>query len=453
MSSHSRLRPHPFKFFLWLALIGGCSDSKTKPDPRSDDVADDADPSEPVCEAEPQSKCVYASPDGTGPGTFDAPGSIETLVPTLSKGDFLYLLGGTYTDHYRVANVDALLNLEKAVELAEPAPTVDAPITISGHPGHTAILHGDRQSSCVHVDRVSNFVFRSLHIENCLNKAVRIGYDLPGSNITLRDIEVSQTEYVDDSGFVYVHSYENVLIEDSHFHDYIPREGSDQIGYYLKFYRTKDVTVRNNLFDGEGSGIYFKHGETTDGSGGYTKFHNNTFRVSGDAIGLNQNRAEITNNLFIDSPGLKVHNEDGTSPPFTYGVTVANNTFVNSSLNLRAGSNDGSYMGAFGLGAKDANVHHNVFYNSLFDIWRYGSDEQYDEGVNLTANNNCYFRDDGPMRIRYFSSESSGAKGEEYELEGWKADGWGAGSIEAEPTFAEDYSQPTTSACAGMGVE
>lgn len=410
-----------------------------------------------ACEAGADSTCYYTAPGATGKGEFDDPGSIETLIPKLSRGDYLYLLNGVYTDYYQVRNADVIINLEKYVNFSDPQPTPDQPVTIKGYPGHIATIRGDLTRGCVHVDGISNLVLEDLKIEKCFNKGVRIGSDIPEENITLRNIEFSNMEYFDDSGFLYVHSYNNVIIERCQFHDYIPKAGTDQVGAYVKFYRATDITVRHNEFYGHGAGIYYKHGETTPGSGGYTKIHDNYFHDlvgSGNLGGIdtNQNRTEIYNNRFINTGGIRVHREDGTSPPFTNNVEISYNTFVGGSVYLANGSDNGSYMGAYGLGAKNTNIHHNIFFDTQFRVWPYGSDTDFNKGVDLSSDHNCFYNSDEEFTVNYFGASGSwGDLGQLYTLPEWQDLSFGSNSIEAPALLNNRGIQQAGSPCLGIG--
>ena len=64
-----------------------------------------------LCEAEGNSRCWYTTPDGTGNGSIDNPGRLETLIPQLAAGDFLYLLDGVYSHYYQNNGTDYIINI------------------------------------------------------------------------------------------------------------------------------------------------------------------------------------------------------------------------------------------------------------------------------------------------------------------------------------------------------
>ncbi len=389
-----------------------------------------------VCEAENGSKCLYVTPMGTGDGQLATPGRLSQILPLLSQGDFLYLRGGEYTQTHFIDDHDVVLNLEKYFNFANPQPTADGPITIKGYPGETAVIKGDFSKTCVFIERHSHLIFENLTIRDCFNGGVSLVANGDSQNVTFRNMHIHNIQYNDNSGFISVLGYKSVVIEDSIFHDYLPKPVTDQVGFYLKFFRARDVIVRNNEFYGAGGGIYYKHGEASIGAGGFTQIHDNHFHnLSRTAIQLNQNRVEIMDNLIVGS-GISVHHEDGTQALFTTGTVIAYNTIVDGGIVLNAGSNNGSYNGLFGLGAKQTSIHHNVLYNSDYSIWRYGSDEQYNDGIGLSAYKNCFYQNSGQQVFDFFSSDSRGALGDNYTLAEFQNEvGQDLNSLETAPQF------------------
>ncbi|MAZ65512.1 MAG: hypothetical protein CMF25_00170 [Kangiellaceae bacterium] len=405
-----------------------------------------------LCEAEGNSRCWYTTPDGTGNGSIDNPGRLETLIPQLAAGDFLYLLDGVYSHYYQNNGTDYIININKYTNFSDPQPTTLQPITIKAYTPRGAIIRGDLARGCILVDGVSHVIFDGLVVEDCFNKGMRIGWDVPEQDIRLTNMEFRNIEYFDDSGFLYIHSYDNVVIEDSEFHDYIPKASTGQLGSYIKFYQATDVTVRRNHFYGQGSGIYYKHGEASTGAGGYTRIYDKRFEaLAGHGVSLNQNRSEVYNNLFIDNQGVLVHQEDGTRPPFTHDVHIHHNSFIRSQIYLRSGSNDGSYFDAVGLGAKNTTVNNNLLWDSRYRIWPYGSDIQYGEGVSLVSDSNCYTDTTDSMLFDFFSATNFGAQGGLYNLTEWQAQGYDVQSLEKVVALDSNYQALATDACAHTG--
>lgn len=404
-----------------------------------------------ICEAQEGSSCYYASPNGSGSGTFEDPGSIRSTTSQLSAGDIVYLRGGEYTSTYRMDDFDVVLNLDKGFNFRSPAPTSDSPATIKGYPGERAIIRGDFSRVCVVIDGPSHLVVSDLTITDCYNAGILIGVNLTREDIQISNVEVSNIQYQDNSSFIQVSGYSNVVIKDSTFHDYIPRTSDNFVGSYLKFFQATDVVVENNLFYGNGGGIYYKHGERATGRGGYTRIVNNTFRdLTRHSVYTNQNRTEIVGNLMV-SAEIIVHQEDGTRlAPFTKNVVIAYNTLVGSGVSLNEGCESGCIDGLSDLGASDATVNNNIFLDSSYRIWNYGSNSQYNKGINLTSHSNC-FDPTGTQQIRYFSSSNFGSLGDTYDLAGWQAQGWGQNSIEVDAALDGNYVPASNSPCAQMG--
>jgi len=442
----------------FIALLTSCdipnlgnagNESDSTPQPQ--DLEPETNERVEVCNAKTDATCYYVSPDASGAGTYTDPGSLHEVLPKLSKGDYVYLFEGVYTQYQTDYNPNYIISINKYFSFTEPLPTKDQPVTISGYPDETVIIRGDKEQACIFVDGSSHIVFQNLIVEDCFNEGMRLGWDVPGTGITLANMEFRNIEYFDNSGFLYVQGYDDVEIKNSYFHDYVPK-ANNQVGSYLKFYLASNISIHDSLFDGDGGGIYYKHGESTTTAGGFTKIYNNEFiNLSKHGIYTNQNRTEIFNNLFHNSDGVLVHQEDGTRPPFTQNVEVRNNTFVNSQLVLNRGSNDGSYMGATGLGAKYATVTSNAFKDSQYRIWVYGSNQQYDEGIDLQSDSNCFIGVENSNVIRYFSADSFGDKGQEYFLDGWKAFGYDNSSEEVNLALNTNQELESTVSCIDSG--
>ncbi|MDA8019354.1 MAG: right-handed parallel beta-helix repeat-containing protein [Thermoanaerobaculia bacterium] len=402
----------------------------------------------PVCEAQGAGQCRYASPGGAGVGTFSDPGSLGSVLAQAAAGDFVYLLGGEYTTILEFGGVQAVMNLAKFAPRAEPYPTPEAPLTIKGYPGADVLIRGDFTSVCVAIDRRSNYRFEDFAVTDCLGEGIRLGLDLPMENISFRNLEISQVRYTDNSGFLTIRSYDNVLVEDVDFHDY---EAGGAEGYFLKLFRATDVTVRNNLFHGRGGGIYYKHGEPTTGAGGFTRILSNRFYdlSLGSGIRINQNRTEMRGNLVVDA-SIDIHGEDGTAAPFTFGNEIAYNTIIGSEILLRDGSD--TYIPGVQLGTFDANVHHNIIVDSDYRIWHYGPDSQFLLGVGLRSQDNCFFDTVGSQQISYFGADGSwGDMGQMHDLSSWQTFGHGQGSLETDPLLDPDGVPASNSPCLNYG--
>lgn len=404
-----------------------------------------------ICEPVEGGRCFYATPGGSGEGTIDDPGHLHELLPQLSGGDVLYLFQGAYTDYVSDDSSAFILDLDKYFHFTAPEPTAENPVRIQAYPTHEAIIRGDGERRCILVDGQSHLTFQDLIVEECFNEGMRIGWDIPSESIRLTGMTFRNIEYNNNAGFVYIQGYHNVTIEDSVFHDYIPNDRG-QRGSYLQIFQATDLTIRNNHFHGDGGGIYYKHGESEPSKGGYTRIYGNRFTdLTRHGVYTNQNRSEIYDNLFVNTDGILVHQEDGTRPPFTQDVDIHHNTLVDSAVILNQGSNDGSYMGAYGLGAKHAIVRNNLFLDSDYRIWVYGTDEQYEDGIDLQSYSNCFEVTDGSMAFQYFNSDTSGELGSSMSLTQWQEAGYDSQSLETTLSLDSDYQLPSDSACQFAG--
>lgn len=401
-----------------------------------------------VCDAR-QGSCYYVSPVGGGDCSFESPCTISEALVQLGAGDVMYLRQGTYGSGIMI---DKYFNFS-------PAPTPELPVTIAAYPGETPVIRRSDEPVadnrwCNLIDGESNIIIDGLTIQNCWEAGIRIGYDAPTSNITVRNCDFSEIHCNDNMGGVYIHSAENILIENNTFHDnvYNSRDGLRHTqGKGLTLFGGIDITVRNNEFYNLGSGLYYKHGERQTGRGGYTRFIGNYFHdITGKGLATNQNRSEIRNNILVGT-NIRLHNEDGTQADFTFDIQIENNTLVNSGIVLWRG-------GAFS-GAKRTTVRNNILYNSSYHIWVYGSDTQYNQGIGHISDGNCFYQSDSQQTIEYFSSDNPAYGGENtggsYSLSQWQQQDFGDGSIEADPLFsglaAHNYGLQEGSPCIGKG--
>ena len=390
------------------------------------------------CEATGGATCYYVSPTGTGVGTEGDPGSIEDILPDLSGGDYLYMRGGSYTTSYVGDDYTAIMVADKG--FLWPSTTASTPVTIKSYTGETAIIDGGNTvSPCIAVDRQSHVIFEDFTVRNCVNHGFFVGENSPSDDLTFRNLTMYDIKYVDNSGFITINSYDNVTIEDSTFYDYIGRDGDGFVGNYLKFFRASDVTVQNNLMHGDGGGLYYKHGSD---SGGTTVISGNTFRdLTRHGVYTNQTDTEITGNLFYGNAtfDILVHQEDGSSGTYTYGVDITYNTIVGQGISLNAGNGT--------LGAYNATVENNIIQDGEYEIFRFGSGSQYTTGVGLTSDNNCFYQTSGSQSIDYFGAGSGGT----YTLTQWKAEGFDSTSVEADPDLQGDYTLGGSTNCSGKG--
>ncbi len=404
-----------------------------------------------VCEAAAQASCHYASPNGTGVGSYSDPASLQNALALGKAGDYVYLLAGIYSDPIEIEGETAIMNLSKFVHRQTPLPTAEQPLTIKAYPTHVVEIQGDYTERCVIIDRRSHYRFENFKISQCHHEAIRLGIDIPQEDIIFRNIEVTQVRYYDNSGFLVIHGYENVQVLNSVFYDFESSNFPAGNSYYIQMFQAIDVLIEGNEFYGNGSGIYYKHGESQLGRGGYTRIYANSFYDldEGMAIKSNQNNTEVKGNLVRDA-AVVIHEEDGTQAPFTWGTAIEFNTFVNGKLQLNQGSD--SYIPGVQLGAFNSSIKNNILMNSDYLIWDYGPDSQFMKGIGLDSDMNCLYDETQSISINYFGASGSwGDLGGHYDLSAWKQQGFDVNSQEVDPQLDGNQRPAVGSACYGKG--
>jgi hypothetical protein len=397
----------------------------------------------------------YVSPAGSG-ASEDAkyPGDLEESLRVLKGGDVLLLLDGQYlAQKDEKGQTKCIIALNKYFKFAGP-PTEDKPITIKAAPGQKPILKGDGTSMGIFLDSKSahHVVIEGLALSGFQTAGIRVGYDTNPDDITIRWCDFSDIRCNDNMGGVYIQSASRVVVENCVFHDFAYKRGERETqGLGLVVFQARDLTVRNNEFRDLDQGLYYKHGERTTGAGGFTRITGNWFhRIKSIAAGSNQNRTEFVRNLF-DGCSLTMHNEDGTVADFTFGVVIRNNTFVNGTLFFPWQGGGGHFTGP-----QDVTVRGNIFYNSGYNIWEYGSDALHNRGIGLVSDNNCFYQAKGKQVVAYFASQNRGAAGGRYGLAEWQKLGFDTHSMEADPLFVQpengDYRLKAASPCPSAGA-
>ncbi len=404
-----------------------------------------------VCDA--ADECWYAAPNGTGAVcSFNQPCTIEAATEKLSGGDILYLKSGTYTAHYANYQLEALINFDKFFSFQSPLPSAESPVIIKSLEHQKAIIQGDYTKQCVVLDR-DHVQFDGLVIRRCNGAGVRIYNDINGNHIHVRNSLIEDIRGSDNMGGVYIGNAAGAVIENNEFRNNAPSSPTNGNCYSIVLFQGADVTIRNNFFHDTCGGIYFKHGERETNLGGFTRIHGNTFKNIGttslgkSGIWMNQNRAEIYDNLMLGVPIVIHPNVDGTQAPNSTDAMIHHNTLVDTYIGL------GHKRESPSVGALRPTVRNNVFYNSGYSIWRYGSDQEFTDGIGLVSDNNCFYKVSGDQEISYFSDGGSfGDLGDVYSLAEFKSIlGFELNSIETDPLFinaaAGDYRLMDSSAC------
>ncbi|MEJ2419539.1 MAG: right-handed parallel beta-helix repeat-containing protein [Exilibacterium sp.] len=410
------------------------------------------------CDADDQ--CWYADPAGSGTVcSFQNPCTVETATGKLSAGDILYLLPGVYSQHYANYDLLAIINFDKFFQFQTPKPSQSSPVTVKSLVHQQAIIQGDYSQQCVVTD--NDYIhFDGLVVRQCRTSGIRIYNDGSGNYdpddghyVHVRNSLIENIQGPDNMGGVYIGTARGTVIENNEFRGNVPVPATNGNCYSIVLFQSADVTIRDNYFHDTCGGIYFKHGERTTGLGGYTRIHGNTFANIGtttlgkSGIWMNQNRAEIYDNLLLGVPIVIHPNVDGTQAPNSTDASIHHNTIVDSAIGLDHRRESPS------VGALRPTVEHNVFYNSSYSIWQYGSDQEFTDGIGLVSNNNCFYSSAGDQVIDYFSGDGSfGNLGDSYSLNSFQTLlGFDQQSLQADPQFIDppggDYRLANTSAC------
>jgi len=93
-----------------------------------------------------------------------------------------------------------------------------------------------------------------------------------------------------------------------------------------------------------------------------------------------------------------------------------------------------------------------AWFSTLLSMnWVYGSNQQYDEGIDLQSDSNCFIGVENSNVIRYFSADSFGDKGQEYFLDGWNTFGYDNSSEEANLALNTNQELESTVSCIDSG--
>ncbi|MEB2311016.1 MAG: right-handed parallel beta-helix repeat-containing protein [Sorangiineae bacterium] len=396
------------------------------------------------CQATGAGRCRWVSPSGAGDTcTQAAPCRVKTVLASLVAGDVVRFLAGTYD-----ASQGALDRISMDKYGVVPT-TPQTPIVFEPEPGQRVIFRGDAKAPCVWIDGTGNLVFQGFEIEHCWEAGIRVGEDLQQatSNVTVRNSEFRDISCDDNMGAVFLTGVPGFTFENNVVHDF--HKGSGR-GLGMVIFRAKDLRVVSNEFYDLSEGIYYKHGERTAGDGGTTGFYGNYFHdMPNKALGVNQNRTDVAYNVFEDTGGLVLFEADGTVADFLFDVHVRSTTFIRSDLKAMQRGDGFS-------GAQNTTVDHSIFYDGKLEIWPYGVDADFTEGIGWTSSDNCFYSSKGPPVFDYFVSSNPAygqtTLGGAYAFEEWKALGFDLSSTVADPELAPGTFVSQAAACAAYGA-
>ena len=293
----------------------------------------------------------YVATDGSdsNSGTIDQPWqTVQKAANTLQAGDTAFIRGGTYSEeHIQFTNTG----------------TAGNPITVTSYPNEIATIDGGHTNTIggtnavFNIDNTAYVTLDRLNIKRGVSYNIRIAYDGPATNITIRNSDISDHVVWDNSGEIGLYNgANNILIEDNILHGY--QEGGLG-GAGVNIFQAGNITIKNNeIYSTQAYGILYKNGLNTTVT---TIFENNLIHNVTD-IGIGSSRKDVImrNNVIYNSlnMGIMIFEENASCP---YLVSTNNqiihNTLVNTAMGIKLDRSD-SCIGAVGTLVKD-----NLIYN------------------------------------------------------------------------------------------
>lgn len=319
--------------------------------------------------AQPWRHICYATGADGRSGTYTTDPKVDqvacaTTNPSkLTAGDTLYVRGGTYSEFY--------------ITFANSG-TAGNPITIKAYPGETPIIDGGwtdylgdgvrRDGSgylpTFHIDNRHNITLDGLTIKRGIGANVRIGFNFPTSNITVRNGELQDFLVADNSGEVIILDLtENILIENNKLHGRIGNGGGTGLnaaGIHIFYAGT--LTIRNNEIYDTNHGIYYK-GSVINGKA--TTIENNLiYNQYRAGILINKQDAVMRNNIIRNvnpGAGIAVFEESSICDRLASDHNqILHNTIVDVTAGIVLNKIVGSHSC---VGAVYTTIRNNLIYN------------------------------------------------------------------------------------------
>ncbi len=468
-------------------------------------------PTTPVCEANTSTggKCYYLNPvsgnDANPNGTIQAPWkSFRNIISYyqssfkparwigLRGGDFVYLMSGVYSD-VLTPGFDPPAGANGGVPAVfyqrNVMATASFPITIKAYPGNLAIFDPVSKGQGIYLENVSGFRFEGIEIRN----AYGVGMDIFASDeVRARRMHIHDSDGVDNSnqsGFRATSST-HVELSDSIIHDNYDRLNSDTGGVKtenslnIDFYGGGNISVHDNaIYQSQpidaakgGACMRYKHA-STDPAARFDVFNNYFENCAMYAVSTGTANTYVHHNVI--NKGVGVVSKDNGGPSFLVNQNIDFNTFyVNGNSFDMSPMNDWLYPSvqpgyatlstATGVAVKDIRFRNNIVFDtrSSFSneqatmvINPYIDDRLYDmAAAALTWTNNCYFAGTSAPTFSFgaVNGGTRGVKGSVSTLLQWQALGYDAGSVIANPLFANvagnDLNLASASVCVGKGA-
>jgi hypothetical protein len=448
---------------------------------------------DPPCEATGSGQCFYISAesgdDDAGDGSFASPWRTlanvvsyygtpgengSTPAPDgavdLEPGDVVYLRSGTYDDLHNY-NGDTQVAFFRGV-----SGTTAEPISLFAYPGEAPVIDPGGDGPGLVILQSESWRVRGLEIRNAFWAGIWVA---EAEDVVLSHLEVHDTDGVDNDNPAGIHvlSSSDIEIACSEVYDNYDRTAADTGGvgtensanvvafsggnlriHHNHVYNTPEPTA-----DLTGGGIKYKHAASVVDAV-FEVDHNIIRRSKFFAVGTGTQHSHVHRNLIADGEGI-VSRDFGGPTHQTDQVFEYNTLYRADGLYLSptADWNDANFQDPSGVVYRNNIVIHELDSpsqeNGIVVIGTYGSDALYDATLPaLTFAANCYQNPDGPLNFSFFAANGGnyGEMGDQYDLAGWQALGFDAGSLDVDPMFLDaaggDFHLGDGSPCAGMGV-
>ncbi len=435
----------------------------------------------PLCEASGDGACYYISRftgSDTNDGSFNSPWrtfhNINTVAgsgdqpprkTTLTPGDVVYFMPGTYNDSYNYTSTQRYGFFLRGVN-----GSTAHPIQIKNYPGAHVVLSREESGSPVFLLQTKNIVFEGFEVFGAGGAGVSL---IEVENIELRNLWVHDVDGTDNNNIsgIAIKSGVNVSVHHSRLHDNYDRTNADTGGVATENSRNMVLfggannRIHHNIIfqsqaissDKTGGCVTYKHSADISVPDQSFEFdHNILWNCKFNAIGSGSFGSHIHHNLILNSDPIKLADFGG--PTHNYNNIVENNTIVNTKALVYNPTLAWGPIGSFTYRDNiviDESSLYQVTYGML-NIHVYGSDALYDDVVNggkLTFSNNCYRNSGLPSpQFNLFSRNGGtyGSLGNYYSLSGWQGLGYDTDSVEADPQL-DPFFAPMNPSCQNKG--
>jgi len=205
----------------------------------------------------------------------------------ISKGDTLFLEGGTYKEH----NIEISSN-----------GTADSPIVITNIPGERPVIDGEYKGVVFNLDGTHHVIIDGLKIIRGKKAGIMIGEDRATSHITIKNCIIDDIKIDDNTAGIFLNpSYDAVTITKNRI-SVGHREKKRGAAIEL-FMGGNNVIIDSNELFNSYCGVYYKHG-VNDGPHS-PRIQNNYVHDVTFGIDLSTDGGIISNN-YLENAGIRI---------------------------------------------------------------------------------------------------------------------------------------------------